>query len=571
MQALPPELERLRTMSSPKTRYDLHPVAVVESTHIEGADSLLSVEAQANLRENGRLIVDFGEEAVGQFRIDGLAEGAGELIASYGEDLEEARRTKDFTCGWYKHPQDRLRVGPGAFSVVTPGRRAGRYLALRLETGRLQLHRIVFEARHYELSQRGRFACSDPQLEAIWSISERTTRLCMQEFYEDGIKRDGLLWIGDYRVQYLCNAWLYGDSFLAAKSLAMMATAQEDDGLLPACASKGGGHQHPDNINYMPGVPHNSVDKWMLLNYSADFVSGILEYLWHSGDLETARHLWPFALRTARRLCVVPEAETPGHPWITDNPNPDEPAGWWPSRGALDYQRLWAVRDARTLATLIGKAPEGLPSEKDLGVLIEGLLRRYAGQAYLLDVGDRHKRNRHMNAMAVLSGSVQEQEARSILRAVADDSAAKRPTSGFMEYWWLSACVQANLRSLALSELRRYWGLMVNNNANTCWEICHPDEKGIRRFETHALSHCHGWSAGPVVLLPRILLGIEPLSPGWRKVRIAPDLHDLEWAEVDIPTPQGWLHVRAERGKGESVHLDIATPPNVTPIQEENA
>lgn len=42
----------------------------------------------------------------------------------------------------------------------------------------------------------------------MWRVGTTTTKLCMQQFYEDGIKRDGLLWLSDDRVQFLCNVIL---------------------------------------------------------------------------------------------------------------------------------------------------------------------------------------------------------------------------------------------------------------------------------------------------------------------------------------------------------------------------
>ena len=39
----------------------------------------------------------------------------------------------------------------------------------------------------------GTFSCSDALLNDAWAISRRTLKLCMQGFYEDGVKRDGML------------------------------------------------------------------------------------------------------------------------------------------------------------------------------------------------------------------------------------------------------------------------------------------------------------------------------------------------------------------------------------------
>ena len=114
----------------------------------------------------------------------------------------------------------------------------------------------------------------------------------MQQFYEDGVERM-LLWLGDFRVEYLCNVAAFGDADLARKCLFMIAASQAEDGAIPAAAAHGGGHQHPANVEYMPSIPFSSVADWFLLNYDADFISTVKEYIWHSGDRAILEDLWP--------------------------------------------------------------------------------------------------------------------------------------------------------------------------------------------------------------------------------------------------------------------------------------
>jgi hypothetical protein len=72
----------------------------------------------------------------------------------------------------------------------------------------------------------------------------------------------------------------------------------------------------------------------------------------------------------------------------------------------------------------------------------------------------------------------------------------------------------------------------------------------------------HAWGAAPANLLPRKLLGIEPLAPGWAKLQIAPRLGNLAWAEARTPTPHGPVTVRAEAGA--VYRLDAAIPAGTT-------
>jgi alpha-L-rhamnosidase len=72
----------------------------------------------------------------------------------------------------------------------------------------------------------------------------------------------------------------------------------------------------------------------------------------------------------------------------------------------------------------------------------------------------------------------------------------------------------------------------------------------------------HVWGAAPANLIPRKLMGIEPLEPGFAKVLIQPRLTSLKWAEVRVPTVRGSLFVRFENGP--KYRLTVEIPPDMT-------
>jgi alpha-L-rhamnosidase len=49
----------------------------------------------------------------------------------------------------------------------------------------------------------------------------------------------------------------------------------------------------------------------------------------------------------------------------------------------------------------------------------------------------------------------------------------------------------------------------------------------------------HAWGAAPANLIPRGLMGIEPLEPGFKRFRVRPQTGDLEEAKLKLPTPKG--------------------------------
>ena len=66
--------------------------------------------------------------------------------------------------------------------------------------------------------------------------------------------------------------------------------------------------------------------------------------------------------------------------------------------------------------------------------------------------------------------------------------------------------------------------------------------------------YSHAWGGTPAYQLTRSVLGITPLEPGFRKVRIAPEFGPLTFAEGDVPTIHGMIHVKYD-GKTVTVTL----------------
>ena len=62
------------------------------------------------------------------------------------------------------------------------------------------------------------------------------------------------------------------------------------------------------------------------------------------------------------------------------------------------------------------------------------------------------------------------------------------------------------------------------------------------------------------MVLPAFILGVKPLTPGFRTFEVAPRAADLEWVEGAVPTPQGDIAVSWKRSKRGAV-CTITVPP----------
>ncbi|MBN1606955.1 MAG: hypothetical protein JW940_10005, partial [Polyangiaceae bacterium] len=157
--------------------------------------------------------------------------------------------------------------------------------------------------------------------------------------------------------------------------------------------------------------------------------------------------------------------------------------------------------------------------------------------------------------------------------------------STFYGLYVLMALARSGDVDTALEFIRAYWGAMLDCGATTFWEdfdlewtkdaarideLVPPGKKDIHGdfgaycYKGFRHSLCHGWASGPTAWLSQVVLGVKPLEPGCKRVRIAPQLGSLKWAEGSYPTPLGPIHVRHERQSDGTIASSIKAPAGIT-------
>ena len=96
----------------------------------------------------------------------------------------------------------------------------------------------------------------------------------------------------------------------------------------------------------------------------------------------------------------------------------------------------------------------------------------------------------------------------------------------------------------------RSWRHMVESGATITWEAWDQQYKPNQDWN-------HAWGAAPANLLPRFVLGAQPLTPGWGRALIQPHPGTLTRVEGRMPTPRGELSVSWKRGKKFTLTLTL--------------
>jgi len=94
----------------------------------------------------------------------------------------------------------------------------------------------------------------------------------------------------------------------------------------------------------------------------------------------------------------------------------------------------------------------------------------------------------------------------------------------------------AQALALITAATDRSWRHMAESGTTITWEAWDQKYKPNQDWN-------HAWGAAPANLLPRFVLGAQPLAPGWRRARIRPIPGLLKRAAGTIPTPRGPVQI----------------------------
>ena len=74
----------------------------------------------------------------------------------------------------------------------------------------------------------------------------------------------------------------------------------------------------------------------------------------------------------------------------------------------------------------------------------------------------------------------------------------------------------------------------------------------------------HAWGAAPANIIPRYLMGVRPLTPGFGKILIQPQVGSLTSAQITVPTIRGTVGVNVTGNTSTSFAMAVDIPANTT-------
>lgn len=196
-------------------------------------------------------------------------------------------------------------------------------------------------------------------------------------------------------------------------------------------------------------------------------------------------------------------------------------------------------RAARVLTAVNGKM-----FNPDRGVYVDGI-----GSAHV---------SFHANLFPLAFGMVPDAHCKSVVAYIISRGMACSvyPTVYLLEALYDAGADQAALDLMTATHDRSWLHMIAVGSTVTteAWDIKYKGNSGWT----------HAWSSAPAQILPRKLMGIETLEPGFGKVRIQPRPGNLKYASTRLPTIRGTITAQFERSATDSFELTMTIPANMT-------
>lgn len=490
-------------------RTEHHPVRIVRSVadstafqgwRMEPSEPIEALYA-SSLKQRRKVIVDMGEHMTGYFSLrvnhTGMpADAPIRLRITFAEVPAELNTPFDpypggLSRAWLQDETVTVMRLPATVRIER--RVACRYVMIEVlaqSSFDFRVEDITLEAVTSASGEAPALAeGTDPMIRRIYDTGLKTLSECMQTVYEDGPKRDQRLWIGDLYLESLANACSFGNHALTRRCLYLLAALADEDGWLHATV-----YEYPQ-----PEPQYNQ----HTMDYSLLYGVALLEYLKATGDMTTARELWPVV---ARQIEI---ARTYLKDYLYDMQKQPQ---WWlvfdwkddldrhaSVQGLMSFavERGWElaqmvgrerdVRDWPDLVKRMRRASRRAFYDADAGVVVSGLQRQvsYLSQVWM-----------------ILSGTLTPKEGARAMTAVLNDPTACRPGSPYAYHYVIEALIACGMRDEAREQLLEYWGGMVERGADTFWEVYDPMDDCKSPYGFYPVnSYCHAWSCTPVYFI----------------------------------------------------------------------
>lgn len=322
-------------------------------------------------------------------------------------------------------------------------------------------------------------------------IAIKTLEDCMQTVFEDGPKRDRRLWIGDLRLQAQANYYTFQNYDLVRRCLYLFGGMRLEDGTVGACVFE---------------KPYAHVDDTKLYDYALFFVAVLYDYYEATNDMDVLKELWPIAME---QLAIgVKRLDDRG---IVE----DDPTWWcftdWHSelnkQASAQAVLIYCLKRGEKLAGILGNEQNHQFIVNHIQLTSNATMEKlWDEQAGFFISGEERQISWASQIWMALAEVLPAQENARLLERLFDQSPSIGMTTPYMYHHLIEALFLVGHKERAIKEMEAYWGAMLEDGADTFWELYNPKDKKESPYGSNLInSYCHAWSCTPTYFIRKYL------------------------------------------------------------------
>lgn len=485
----------------------ISPVRLIEIEKNRMQETVVSKEETASalgekiLKKEDSVILDFGNHHVGYVTLDLCSVGSHQdapayIYLKFAERLDELGASVAEYDGWLSKgwiQEEYIHVDVLPKQLKLPRRYAFRYLEIKVIDVSLKFSLKVMDAFTEDVSavewkNAKAISTKDEILKRIDEVSIRTLHNCMHQVFEDGPKRDRRMWLGDFRLQARANYETFHNYELVKRCLYLFGGLTFNEGKIAACLFT---------------EPEPEPDDTYLFDYALLYGSILLDYYEQTRDKNTLEELYPVAIQQIEI----------GFGYLNEEGViPDHSGEFWcfvdwgeglNTQAASLAILIYAMRYGIRLANYMQDTKRILWLEEQMQILKETAVKHFWDEKQQLFVsGPDRQISWATQVWMILARVFPKEKNRKLILHTIDVNPRIRMVSPYMYHHFIDALIRCDEKERALEEMKRYWGEMILDGADTFWELYNPYNKYESPYGSVIVnSFCHAWSCTPTYFL----------------------------------------------------------------------
>jgi len=323
-------------------------------------------------------------------------------------------------------------------------------------------------------------------------VAIKTLQDCMQTVFEDGPKRDRRLWIGDLRLQAQANYYTFQNYDLVKRCMYLFAGMRLEDGTVGACVFE---------------KPHAHVDDTKLYDYALFFVAVLYDYYKATKDWDVLQELWPIAMEQLN--IGVNRLDERG---IVKDDNT-----WWcfidwhselNKQASAQAVLIYCLKRGEALAGILGNEQEKLMISNHIQLTSKAALQYlWDEQSGFFRSGEEGQISWASQIWMALAEVLPSKQNALLLERLLIESPKIGMATPYLYHHLIEALFLTGNKERAVAEMEAYWGAMLQDGADTFWELYNPKDKKESPYGSNLInSYCHAWSCTPTYFIRKYMI-----------------------------------------------------------------